>query len=331
MSDKMSGQFSFDEILKPGCRKAIYREEGYFVWCGSIAKYRNTYYLFYSRWKKELGFDAWVTDSEICIASGEDLMGEFVFQKVLFGKEIAGRWDASCKHNPQVLEADGKFYLYYMGNYGNGEFWNHRNHQRIGVAWCTDPMGEWQRPEEPVIDVSNEGYDSLMTSNPAAALTPDYRTLMIYKGVAQTGKMPVGGTVACCVAFADHPEGPFEKCGIQIMKNPEQDWSVEDPFIWYQKDRFYALVKDFHGYFIKTGEVGIALFESFDGMDWRPAEHPFAFDNRIQWEPGKIQRVHRLERPQIYFENGKAKALLCACCLEKDQKDSFHIRFELEN
>ena len=25
----------------------------------------------------------------------------------------------------------GKYHLYYTGNYGNGDWWTHRNHQRI--------------------------------------------------------------------------------------------------------------------------------------------------------------------------------------------------------
>ena len=46
------------------------------------------------------------------------------------------------------------------------------------------------------------------------------------------------------------------------MTNPNADKSVEDAFLWYENDKFYALVKDFQGYYTKSGENHIAIFES---------------------------------------------------------------------
>ncbi len=44
-------------------------------------------------------------------------------------------WDADVTHNPNVLFHDGKYYLFYMGQFGDGKNYPmHRNHQRIGVA-----------------------------------------------------------------------------------------------------------------------------------------------------------------------------------------------------
>ena len=93
-----------------------------------------------------------------------------------------------------------------MGNRGNGEWWNHRNNQRIGCAVTSDPEGEWRRKEEPVIDVSSRGFDSLMTSNPTVTQMPDGRVLAVYKGVSKEGELPKGGPVICGVAIAEHPE-----------------------------------------------------------------------------------------------------------------------------
>ena len=47
-------------------------------------------------------------------------------------------------HNPTVIRARGKYYLYYMGNTGDGSFWSHRNNQRIGVAVADKPEGPWR-------------------------------------------------------------------------------------------------------------------------------------------------------------------------------------------
>lgn len=89
-------------------KSAIFSEEGYFVWCGSLIRHGDTYYLFYSRWKKEYGFDAWVTHSEIALASSKELFGEFRFEKVLFTKEDSNAWDRDCFHNPCVIQKEGK-------------------------------------------------------------------------------------------------------------------------------------------------------------------------------------------------------------------------------
>ena len=38
---------------------AIFEMEGYFVWCGTMTRGDDgLYYLYFSFWKKELGFDA---------------------------------------------------------------------------------------------------------------------------------------------------------------------------------------------------------------------------------------------------------------------------------
>ncbi len=320
----------FQKMICPAKKEAVYCEKDYYVWCGSLVKYRGKYFLFYSRWKKELGFGGWVTSSEICMASSWDMYGKFEFERVLFTDEHNDRWDSSCKHNPTVIEYNGRFYLYYMGNRGNGEYWVHRNNQRIGCAWCDEPLGDWHRSEKPVIDVSKDGFDSLLVSNPAVTVMPDNRILMVYKGVEKTGNIPQGGAVLCGAAIAEIPLGEFKKCGGAIMKNPQNEQSVEDPFIWYQNDRYYALVKDFNGYFTKTEKVSTALFESFDAKDWRTSEYPLAFTTQIKWSDGTTEQVHHLERPQIYFENGLPKTLLCACCRNSRREDSFNIRFELK-
>ncbi|WP_249312833.1 MULTISPECIES: glycoside hydrolase family protein [Congzhengia] len=321
---------NFKNRMLPTKLNYQFREEGYHVWCGSAFQFRGNCYFIYSRWKKDLGFAAWVTDSEICLAKADHIFGEFHHVKTLFGKDEDDRWDASCKHNPTVLKYEDKIYLYYMGNRGNGEWWNHRNNQRIGCAVASDPEGEWRRKEEPVIDVSSHGFDSLMTSNPTVTQMPDGRVLAVYKGVSKEGELPKGGPVICGVAIAEHPEGPFIKEKEPIMQNPNHPWSVEDPFIWREDGNYYSLVKDFHGYFTKTNGYSVALFESRDGIHWAPSDTPLAFTRELVYEDGQIQKVALLERPQLYFENGTPKALLCACAADENCTDTFHVRIPLK-
>lgn len=321
---------NFHKMIQPVDKKtAVFQEEGYLVWCGTVVKGDDgKYYLYYSRWPKELGHDAWVTHSEVAYAVSDSPYGNFVPKGLVLAGSGSGKWDGDAIHNPTILKANGKYYLYYMGNYGNGEYWNHRNHQRIGLAIAENPNGPWQRFDQPLIDVTPGGFDHYVTNNPTVTKGGDGRYYMVYKGVGD-GPLPVGGAVVCGVAIAESPEGPFEKQPGCIMRNPENEWSVEDPYIWYGEDRFYALVKDYHGYFTKIGKSSVALFESWNGIDWKPAEHPFAFEKTIQWTDGTSSELDTLERPQLLLENGKPIVLYCASAVSKDRMDSFNIAIPL--
>jgi hypothetical protein len=316
--------------LSPG---GIFTLDGYYVWCGTMTRDADgLYYLFFSFWEKELGFDAWVTHSKIGYAVGKDPFGKFDYQGIAFGGRGFG-WDRDCVHNPSVIRHNGKYYMYYMGNYGNGEYWDHRNHQRVGVAVAERPEGPWQRFDKPAIDISPSGHDSLMTSNPAMAVTDDGRFVMIYKAVENCGVLPKGGPVVCGIATSDSPIGPFVKREKPIMVNPENDWSVEDAFIWYENGKFYSLAKDFQGYFTKAGKKQVALFESDDGLDWRLSDNPVGYLRGLTLESGEKIELSNMERPQIYIEDGKPFALLCACMREEHYEalsHSFNVRLKLD-
>ena len=318
---------NFQSRLLPTSMEYAFSEEGYYVWCGTLLRHNGIYYLIYSRWQHEHGFEGWVTHSEICLAKTDSLLGRFTHVRVLFGNEVQDG-ERLVFHNPTAIEWHGKYYLYYMTTRGTGDWWTHRNRQRIGVAYATSPEGEWTRAEEPVIDVSEAGFDSLMVSNPTALITPDDRILMVYKAVSKDGEMPIGGKVVCGVATASSPLGPFCKSGHPIMENPNHPWSVEDPYVWREGGRYYALVKDFHGYFTRTPTGATALFESEDGFDFRPAAHPLAFE-RTLYLADESKEVFRLERPQLYMEDGAPKCLLCACLERENAPTSFNIRIPL--
>ncbi len=322
----------FGSKLLPTDRRLCFTEDGYYVWCGSMFRYRRIYYLAYSRWKRELGFEAWVTDSEICLAKSDAVDGRFSYIKTIRTKDGGGRWDSSCAHNPTVLEADGRFYLYYMGNDGD-DWWGCRNRQRIGVMSCSDPEGDWTYGNTPLMDVSPGCFDGLMVSNPTVTKTPDGKFLMLYKAVSEKGELPRGGDVVLGAAIADTPDGVFRKYGKPIMVNPTNGWSVEDPFVWYDDGRFYALVKDFHGYFTGTPSSATALFVSDDGFDWQPDGISLAYPRVLTFDENGAQvqiSVHRLERPQLYFENGRARMLLCACAVDPSYRDVYNVRIPLQ-
>lgn len=303
---------------------------GWLVWCGTAVRTSDgLYHMLFSRWPERLGHDAWVTHSEIAYATATNPIGPYTFQRVVLGGAGGDAWDANVAHNPTLLEHDGRFYLYYMGNRGNGEYWNNRNHQRIGLAVADHPGGPWKRWDHPILDVTRGSWDGLMTSNPSVTRGPDGRFCMMYKGVSEKGPMPKGGAVVCGVAFADHPAGPFVKYPEPIITNPQNTWAVEDPFIWCEGDRYYCLVKDFQGYFAKSEKAVIVLFESTNGIDWQPTPDPLVLRREIRWDDGTTQRVDALERPQLIIEDGKPTTLLLACALTPERLGSFNLPIEI--
>lgn len=59
----------------------------------------------------------------------------------------------------------------------------------------------------------------------------------------------------------------------------------------------------------------LVLFYSLDGFDWKLAKHPLVSTLNIKIDHGdleKLDKVDRLERPQLFIENNKLVALLCA-------------------
>lgn len=307
--------------------------EGFIVWCGSVAEGDDgLYYLYFSFWPKEKGHNAWVTHSKIGYAVSKSPLGPFAYGGIALSGAGGNAWDRDCVHNPAVLKVNGVYYLYYMGNYGDGSFWNHRNHQRVGVAYADKPEGPFRRLDAPVVDVSPGSHDALMTSNPTVCVGGDKRIYMMYKAVDDRGEMPKGGAVVCAMAIADHPLGPFRKEPHPILINPENPWSVEDPFVWYEGDRYYAIAKDFQGYFTKAGANSVALFESLDAKEWRPAEQPLAFRTELHWEDGTVQPLQNMERPQMWLDQaGKPRVLCCACSRMDDPErtESFNVQIAI--
>lgn len=318
------------------------------IWGASMVKGEDgLYHLFYSQWKKKLGW-AWVTDSEIAHAVSKSPFGPFTFKDVTLPRRGAGFWDGLCTHNPTIHKFGKKYYLYYMGNTGDGVItgtpekealnWVHRNNQRIGVAVADNPNGPWQRFDKPLIDVSADSLslDALVTSNPSITQRPDGSFLFLYKGVGKTYPLPFGGPVLHGVATSKSPTGPFIKYDKPIFEVKGERFPAEDPYIWYQAGKYRAIVKHFEnkkdpitGKAIR--DFSLVLFESKDGYDWVAAKNHHISDRTITWENGKTERLVHLERPQVFFEKGKPTVLLCAGDTqdEKGVRHSFNVQIPI--
>jgi hypothetical protein len=302
-----------------------FSQPGYFVWCGApIRGADGKYHLYYSRWPVTKGFHpGWAIYSEIAYAVADKPFGPYRFVNVVLPPRginaATGRkfWDADMTHNPNIIQHQGKLLLYYIGNYGDGQYATHRNNDRIGVAIADKPEGPWRRFDEPIIDVSRDAaaFDSLCVSNPAAAVRLDGGLIVIYKAVPIIPGKLMGGNVRHGVATADRPEGPYLKKPGRVFEVENADtknvWMLaEDPFIWFSRrygDRYYAIARDVIGKF--TGASGgLALFESRDGFHWQAAAHPKVLDTCFTWADG-TKSGNRVERPALLFDGENPVAL----------------------
>lgn len=317
------------EKLLPVPMHAHFKLADWLTWGGSAVKGDDgLYHMFVSRWPRATGHNGWVTHSEIAHAVAFAPEGPYEFRDVALGRHERGAWDADVAHNPTISRWGGRYYLYYMGNFGDGSYWDHRNHQRIGVAVADSPDGPWQRQDTPLLDVTPGAWDSLMTSNPSCTLMPDGRYLLMYKAVGHKRELPMGGPVLHGVAFADSPTGPFVKHPDPIFASADAWFPGEDPFVWAQDGRFYAILKD-QGRNYSPEERALVLFESANGRDWQTAAEPVVASRRIVWADGSVAEYSRVERPQLLFENGRPRTLFVAVKPTKEADDSFNIHIPL--
>ncbi len=313
--------------------QSIFRNDTMSIWGGSLVLGDDgKYHLYYSRWPRSLGW-AWVTDSEVAHAISDDPFGPFVHRDVALPRRGSEFWDGWCTHNPTIHRFDDKYYLYYMGNTGDGEVvsspgnpvlnWQHRNNQRIGVAVADDPHGPWRRFDKPVLDVSRDSlaHDALMTSNPSVCQRPDGGFLMVYKAVGKRYDPPNGGPVVHMIATSESPTGPFKKYGKPIFTFEGERFPAEDPYIWHQDGKYRAIVKR-----IKHQDgrriFSLVHYDSKDGFAWLPAKYFEVSERKVQWKDGRVQQFTHLERPQVFLANGEPMALLCAA----DTMDGLGIR-----
>jgi hypothetical protein len=209
------GELDFQSMIQPIPAMAKFINDSLYIWGGTLVKSHidKKYHLFYSRWPREHGFSAWVTSSEIAHAVSDSPFGPFDFKDVALPHRGVEYWDGMYTHNPTVHFFNGKYYLYYTGNFGDGEItgshlnWTHRNNQRIGVAIADDPNGPWKRFDNPIIDISPDttAHDAQMVANPSVTQMPDGRFLMVYKAVARKRPQPFGGPVVHLTAISDYP------------------------------------------------------------------------------------------------------------------------------
>lgn len=296
-----------------------FQSEGYWVWGSSVLKSPDgKYHMYVSRFPKSLPFHpGWMVASEIVHAVSDKIQGPYTFSDVALPSRGAQYWDGKSTHNPRIFYHKGKYYLIYMGSTHPFENPTYdeltldskwcivgRANKRIGLAVAESPYGPWKRMDEPIIKTEPNTFYSFLTSNPSPVIQEDGSVLMIFKGRHYTDDDKYS-SMSLGVAYAKNIEGPYV-----VLNNKQPIFQVdgqgeaEDPFLWKDSEGYHIIFKDHVAKF--TGERGGgAMAHSSDGINWTVDPDPKAYSLTVEWEDDSIGKQGQLERPFIYFENGK--------------------------
>lgn len=304
---------SFSKKLTPIGRALEMKD--YYVWCNSpIIGPDGKTHVFFSRWKASLGMSGWIKGCEIAHAIADAPDQAFEYVQTVLEPRGEGFWDATTCHNPLIKEIDGKYYLFYMGN-ANGK----TDTKRIGVAIAESLFGPWKRQTSPILLPGDSGaWDDHCTTNPAWVNGHNGQSILYYKSWNtydyETTTGSIRGNRKYGLAFAPHPEGPYEK----YKDNPVVDFAAkgnnrqfEDAFVWKEAGVFKMIARDMGVY---GHDVGL-IMESKDGFHWsEPKIAYYALSRYIEEPPAPphLKRYGRLERPMLLMENNRPKWLFGA-------------------
>ena len=168
-----------------------------------IIKVNDRYYVWYSKGKISPGYDA-----TVWYATSPDGK-QWTEQGMALGKGEPGSWEGASVFTPNILVAEGRYWLFYTGT--SKPFEKPFNpDSKIGLAVADSPDGPWERNDvKPVLRNSDnpEAFDSHLVDD-ACLIVRNGEYWLYYKG-RQLGKSPKETKMG--LAIADDPQGPYFK------------------------------------------------------------------------------------------------------------------------
>lgn len=340
MMNKGPEMMELPSRMIPPARSQVFAMEGYYVWGASVLKDESgLFHMFACRWPIAWGINSWYSHSDIVRAVGRSPEGPFEYQETLSVLKEHD-WSRSFTIGPNAFEFDGKYYLLYVGSHlpeGAPEereafmAWRHQNrhvirfNQRIGLASAPHPAGPWEPVSDgPVLEPRPDKWDAPFVTNPVICFTPENKTLLLYKSSTERSTDPnikKGDKLMFGMAMADRPEGPYTRVGPE----PLFEENVEDACFWYEDGRWWMICKDM------TGNIGGdrygagLLYTSPDALHWQEADNIVAWKMWIDWADGERQPIYKMEKPTIYFENGRPVCLFMAVVPTGEESKSWNL------
>lgn len=300
----------FHARLLPANYESGFRQNDYWVWCGSSIKGDDgKYHIFASRWSNSTGFSPyWLTNSEIVHAVSDKPEGPYKFSDVALPARGAEFWDGQMTHNPAIRKYGETYLLYYTGTTYKGARPSKENpvgetdalkleahtQERIGLATSKSPFGPWKRLDKPILDVVPNSWEQYLVSNAAPVIMKDGKVRLYYKGVEKLRVHSIG------LAVADCPTCEYKRFSDKPLN---MGVGAEDPFIWQEKGKYKALMLDHEKRYSPDKEIFYA--ESTDGIHWKVPENAIAISKTIKFADGTVKKMNSTERPHVLIENGK--------------------------
>lgn len=282
----------------------------YSYWDGGIIKDDETgkYYMFASRWNQagghwgQDGISGW-QGSQAVYAVSDNLYGPY--------EDMGPIWPDWCDgagHNVfpfEISESDPLYqegYKYAISISDTGMHGDVAN-GTIHIAKSLD--GPWD-----LIDNGNggklkaEGGSGFSLSNVSIMVRPDGR----YEATNRNGD----------IAIADSLEGTWEvqTNGLWWQIEGMPNTNVEDPVIWYSDGLYHIVANkwDAKEAYYMTSEDGITGWVRHSGIAYTPKQ------NFLTYEDGTENNWTKLERPNVYIEDGTIKAVTFAVIdVEKEE------------
>jgi hypothetical protein len=136
--------------------------------------------------------------------------------------------------------------------------------------------------------------------------------MVLFKGRGHRDRFPFQTSQKLGVAYAKSIHDPFMVLNYDapiVMGGLESEF--EDPFLWEGDKGLHLMVKDMGSKATGEFHAGV-LFHSQNGINWTVDPDPKAYSRVLTFEDGKQITMGQLERPFVYFENGKPRCMFFA-------------------
>lgn len=277
----------------------------YCYWDGGIIKDEETgkYYMFASRWaqngghwgSEQDGYLGW-RGSQAIRAVSDNLYGPYVDEGPIWPDYYDG-----AGHNVFAFKLSEKDPVYGQYKYAISVSDVGRNGDAVnGTFHLSDSLtGEWTHIGKMNVDTNEFGL-----SNISIMVRPDGR----YEATNRNGDL----------AIADSIEGPWEVVERKLWwKVPGMSHeNVEDPVIWYSDGLYHCIANKWdtrYAYYL-TSDDGIHNWTLHPGSAYTPGQEFLSYTD------GTMNNWRKLERPNVYIEDGTLKAMTFAVIdVEKEE------------
>lgn len=266
-----------------------------------IIKVDGLYYVWYSKGKISPGYDA-----TIWYATSPDGR-QWTEKGMALDKGEAGTWEGASVFTPNILVAEGRYWLFYTGT--SRPFKKPFNpDSKIGIAMSDSPDGPWERlTSNPALKNSNnrEEFDSHLIDD-ACLIVRDGKYWFYFKG-RQLGKPPSKTKMG--VAIADKPQGPY----VKYKGNPVIQGNHE-VLVWPQGDGVAAMIGK-----VGPKEINKSILYSEDGLR-------FSKTHDIR----NVPTAAGAYRPEAFTDSGKGEQIQWGVHIRHPKKSlPFIERFDL--